>query len=120
MSTERRRRDPIYLQLPYVPLEEAEALFDGTPLDVVLRRVVALERVGHDARGGRASRGEERLEAQLELGLLLEVECVDLRARAHAREDAEVSARRTIAYARRQGGRTFSSSLSSLKKNAAL
>ena len=78
ISTERRRRDPIYLQLAYVPLQEAKALLNRTPLDVVFRRVVALERIGHDARSSRAPLREERLEAQLEFGLLLEVECVDL------------------------------------------
>ena len=84
ISTERRRRDPIYLQLAYVPLQEAKALLNRTPLDVVFRRVVALERIGHDARSSRAPLREERLEAQLELGLLLEIERVDLSGCSHA------------------------------------
>ena len=84
VSTERRRRGPIYLQLPDVPLQEAEALLDRAPLDVVLGRVVALERVAvrQDAHGGGAPLGEQLLEAQLELGFFLQVERVDLVANA--------------------------------------
>lgn len=44
---------------------------------MVLGRVV--HRVGRDAHGRGAPLGEEGLEPKLELGLFLEVECVDLR-----------------------------------------
>ena len=67
--------DIIYLQLSEVALEEAEPFFDRAPLDVVGD---VGGRVGHDAHGGGTPLGEERLEAQLELCLLLEVERVDL------------------------------------------
>ena len=69
---------PSNLQFPDVPLQQPEALLYRAPLDMVFCRVVS--GLGQDAHCRGAPLREQRLEPQLELGLLLEVERVDLRA----------------------------------------
>ena len=67
---------PSNLQFPDVPLQQPEALLDRAPLDMIFCRVVS--GLGQDAHGRGAPLREQGLEPQLELGLLLEVERVDL------------------------------------------
>ena len=60
---------PSNLQFPDVPLQQPEALLDRAPLDMVFRRIISS--LGQDAHRRGAPLREQRLEPQLELGLLL-------------------------------------------------
>ena len=71
-----RVREHIYLELAEIALKQAEALLHRAPFYVLLRHIVRAR--GHAAQDSRATLGEQRLEAKTQLGLLLQVEEVDL------------------------------------------
>ena len=77
-----RVREHIYLELAEIALKQAEALLHRAPFYVLLRHIVRAR--GHTTQDGGSPLGEQRLEAQLELGLLLEIERVDLSGCSHA------------------------------------
>ena len=71
-----RVREHIYLELAEIALKQAEALLHRAPFYILLRHIVRAGR--HTTQDGGSTLGEQRLEAKPQLGLLLQVEEVDL------------------------------------------
>ena len=71
-----RVREHIYLELAEIALKQAEALLHRAPFYVLLRHIVRAG--GHTTQDGGSPLREQRLEAKPQLGLLLQVEEVNL------------------------------------------